>query len=313
MNPLVSIIIPTYNRAHLIGETLDSVLAQTYTNWECIVVDDGSSDNTDEVIKQFIENDKRFRYFMRPSAMTKGPSSCRNYGFTVSIGEFIHWFDSDDLYFPCALEEFISFFGEKTDAVVAKLEKIEFGSKKKIGQNSILSNNVIEDYFVGKISFYVCGPLWRKSFLVKQKELFDENIRNLDDWDFNLRMLYQNPTIIYIDSPLMQYRYHENSLSKEIFKLNFVEIMSKFRAMEKHLDLIQKNRKSNLFALKTYYKNRCKFVLRMALLQKHDKRSFFFYKLVTQQLKLFDFTGVIKTILGYISYIFLGKGYVFFK
>ncbi len=60
-NPLVSIIIPTYNRAHLIHETLDSVLAQTYTNWECIVVDDGSSDNTEEVLESYINKDFRFQ------------------------------------------------------------------------------------------------------------------------------------------------------------------------------------------------------------------------------------------------------------
>ena len=65
-NPLVSIIIPTYNRAHLIGETLDSVLAQTYQNWECIIVDDGSSDNTDDVVNDYVKKDPRFKYYYRP-------------------------------------------------------------------------------------------------------------------------------------------------------------------------------------------------------------------------------------------------------
>ena len=65
-NPLVSIIIPTYNRAHLIKETLDSVLTQTYTNWECIIVDDGNSDNTEEVINSYIAKDQRFKYCHRP-------------------------------------------------------------------------------------------------------------------------------------------------------------------------------------------------------------------------------------------------------
>ena len=62
-SPLISIIIPTYNRAHIIGETLDSIIAQTYTNWECIVVDDGSSDNTAEVMAKYIVKDSRFRYY----------------------------------------------------------------------------------------------------------------------------------------------------------------------------------------------------------------------------------------------------------
>src|SRR5690554_5799485 len=99
-NPLVSIIIPTFNRAHLIGETLDSVLAQTYHNWECIVVDDGSTDNTDEVMAEYIAKDARFQYHHRPAVKSKGANACRNYGFEKSKGAYIQWFDSDDLMHP---------------------------------------------------------------------------------------------------------------------------------------------------------------------------------------------------------------------
>ncbi|WP_372938266.1 glycosyltransferase family 2 protein, partial [Seonamhaeicola sp.] len=87
--PLVSIIIPTYNRAHLIGETLDSVLAQTYTHWECIVVDDGSSDHTSQVVATYCKNDARFQYHQRPLDRPKGANACRNYGFELSKGEYI--------------------------------------------------------------------------------------------------------------------------------------------------------------------------------------------------------------------------------
>ena len=75
--PLVSIIIPTYNRAHLIGETLDSVVAQTYLNWECIIVDDGSSDNTDEVVGKYVEKDPLLNHFKT------------NIVFTIGRGNFI--------------------------------------------------------------------------------------------------------------------------------------------------------------------------------------------------------------------------------
>lgn len=84
--PLVSIIIPTYNRAHLIGETLDSVLAQIYTNWECIVVDDGSTDSTAELLAFYVEKDSRFQYHHRPKDRLKGANACRNYGFELSRG-----------------------------------------------------------------------------------------------------------------------------------------------------------------------------------------------------------------------------------
>src|SRR5690606_13724900 len=102
--PLVSIIIPTYNRAHLISETLDSVLAQTYTHWECIVVDDGSNDMTDAVLKAYCQNDSRFSYYKRPLYIKKGPSACRNFGYEKSNGAFIQWFDSDDKMHPEKLQ-----------------------------------------------------------------------------------------------------------------------------------------------------------------------------------------------------------------
>jgi glycosyltransferase involved in cell wall biosynthesis len=95
--PLVSIIIPTFNRAHLIGETLDSVLTQTYTNWECIVVDDGSTDETDNLVTDFCKRDHRFQYHHRPSDGPKGANACRNFGFEVSKGEYIQLLDSDDV------------------------------------------------------------------------------------------------------------------------------------------------------------------------------------------------------------------------
>src|SRR5690554_568349 len=97
MKEEVSIIIPFYNRAHLIGETLDSIIAQTYTHWECIVVDDGSTDNTEEVVSAYVDKDSRFQFYHRPDTHKPGGNGARNYGFSLSKGEYINWFDSDDL------------------------------------------------------------------------------------------------------------------------------------------------------------------------------------------------------------------------
>ena len=97
VNPLVSIIIPSYNRAHLIGETLDSVLAQTYQNWECIVVDDGSTDATASVVAAYLKKDARFQYHQRPENRSKGGNAARNYGLEISRGNFLFFLDSDDL------------------------------------------------------------------------------------------------------------------------------------------------------------------------------------------------------------------------
>ncbi|TXE17118.1 glycosyltransferase family 2 protein [Psychroserpens burtonensis] len=83
-SPLVSIIIPTFNRADLIGETLDSVLTQTYANWECLVGDDGSTDGTEEVLQNYVLKDIGFQYFKRPDTHLAGGNGARNYGFQFS-------------------------------------------------------------------------------------------------------------------------------------------------------------------------------------------------------------------------------------
>lgn len=95
--PLVSIIIPSFNRENLIGKTIDSILEQTYTNWECIIVDDGSTDATKSLVQTYCKKDPRIQYFDRPNTKPKGANSCRNFGFEKSSGRYLQWLDSDDL------------------------------------------------------------------------------------------------------------------------------------------------------------------------------------------------------------------------
>ncbi len=99
--PIVSIIIPSYNRAHLIGETLASVAAQTLTDYEVLVIDDGSKDNTEDVLRPWCEQDSRIRYVKQANG---GVSAARNHGLRLAQGEFIAFLDSDDLWSPWKLE-----------------------------------------------------------------------------------------------------------------------------------------------------------------------------------------------------------------
>jgi len=101
---LFSIIMPTYNRATMIAKAIESVINQTYTNWELIIIDDGSSDNTAEIINSY--NDSRVKYFFREN---RGKSVARNTGIDNSVGEFIAFLDDDDYYLP----EFLSKFYDK--------------------------------------------------------------------------------------------------------------------------------------------------------------------------------------------------------
>ncbi|MFL1012230.1 glycosyltransferase family 2 protein [Flavisericum labens] len=104
MDKKISIIIPTYNRGYLIGETLDSILAQTYSHWECIVIDDGSTDNTQTTVAEYLKKDDRFNLVSRPNRTLKGPSASRNYGIELSKGDYLLFFDDDDILHPLNLE-----------------------------------------------------------------------------------------------------------------------------------------------------------------------------------------------------------------
>ena len=108
----VSIIIPTFNSSKYLKATLKSVLSQTYANWECIIIDDGSTDDTILILKEYASKDSRFKWFFRPSSKPKGPSSARNYGLERVNGEFVVFFDSDDLLLETCLENRIAFAKE---------------------------------------------------------------------------------------------------------------------------------------------------------------------------------------------------------
>ena len=130
--PLISVVIPAYNAEQFLDETLESVLSQTYENWECIIVNDGSTDNTEEIAKKWCEKDTRFRYFYKENS---GTSDTRNLGIKKARGEYIAFLDADDLYMPNFLDVCLENLVEKdVDLVAPKM--LEFWD---------VQNEVIED------------------------------------------------------------------------------------------------------------------------------------------------------------------------
>lgn len=311
MKPLISIVIPTYNRAQLLVETLDSILAQTYLNWECIIIDDESTDNT-EVAIAFYLKDNRFQYYKKPNNRPKGANACRNYGLEVSKGKWVKWFDSDDVMLPDLLENQYNAI-DNEDVSVCRILKYNFVTSNALASNQIQSQNLIEDYLTNKIAFYVSGPLWKRTFLEKQKFLFDETISNLDDWDFNLRMLYASPRIVFVDEALILYRIHKDSLSHEVGKLNREEIKSEFKAREKHIELLNHNKLVDSSILKIYMIIRYRFMLREALVAANDIKYYLLQKLLKMQLDVLNIKGICKTIFGFILFSIFNKGYKFLK
>jgi len=215
METMISIIIPTYNRAHLIGETLDSVLAQTYKNWECIVVDDGSIDYTSELLELYTKKDSRIQYHHRPIDRKKGANACRNYGFELSKGEYIQWLDSDDILHFNYLEEKIRFIlNVSVDVVISNTEC--FYDKERstyVVFNNLSSNDrLLIDYITGKINLNTQSVLWKKKAVCRFD--YNENIMRAQDLDFHFRILKEmNIKAGFIEKSLVFIRIHDQSLS----------------------------------------------------------------------------------------------------
>ena len=182
-----------------------------------------------------------------------------------------------------------------------------------IKENIISSKNLIEDYLIGNVTFYISGPLWKRIFLEKQNQLFDESLTNLDDWDFNLQMLYQKPNITYVNEVLILYRIHGNSLSQEIGKCNFKEVQSEFEARRKHILFLMFKKNISLEIFKKFIVSRNKYFLREALLAKNNHAFSLFLNLLLTQVLSLDFKGLIRSFLGYFGLKFFKRGYNFFK
>jgi glycosyltransferase involved in cell wall biosynthesis len=128
MSYLISVIVPCYNQAHFLDETLNSILNQSYTNWECIIVNDGSPDDTENVVKNGTNKDHRFKYISKENG---GLSSARNCGLEVAKGDFIQFLDSDDLLSSDKFQKSIDAI-EKEGAEVVITNFIRF--KKNLNQ-----------------------------------------------------------------------------------------------------------------------------------------------------------------------------------
>ncbi len=214
---LVSIIIPTYNRAHLIGETLDSILAQTYPHWECIIVDDASTDSTAEIVEAYVLKDSRFRYYHRPTDRPKGASVCRNYGFELSEGDYLQWLDSDDIIGPNKIHVQLTALEENEDGAVAICKWAEFVAD--IADSKIYNNLKVYDNFYnmelfiealsrsgGFLPFH--AYFFRKELVHKSGLWLDELLVN-QDGEFLTRLILKTRKIIYCDECLVYYRKSE--------------------------------------------------------------------------------------------------------
>lgn len=212
--PLVSIIVPAYNAEKYIEETVVSALRQTYRNIEMIVVDDGSTDHTAEIVKTLAVRDRRLAYTYQKN---QGQSAARNAGIARAAGGYVAFLDADDLFLPKKIEEQVRHLEENRDCGVSYCKIYHFYGDQK---------NKLYYFDVGHPSGYLFGELLRKNFinplsvLVRKKFLdkygaFEPSFRRVDEQYLWLKLSHRGVKFCYLDRMLAYYRIHEASLSNE--------------------------------------------------------------------------------------------------
>lgn len=209
--PLVSIIIPTYNYGAHIAEAIESCLRQTHPNLEIIVVDDGSTDNTAEAVAALsATNPGRIRYLRQDNA---GAAAARNRGMAEARGEFITFLDSDDLLTPDAIEVRLRALRENPDIGVVLTEKYNrYGDRREFKPRhraDIVSDRMYELLLTSGMSSAATTMLARTE--LARRSSFPENIRTGQDTAYLAKLLFQAKACI-LARPTMECRYHEGSL-----------------------------------------------------------------------------------------------------
>lgn len=265
-NPLVTILLTTYNRAHLIGETLDSILAQTYKNWECIIIDDNSKDNTSTVVLSVMDKDHRFQFYKKPNEIPQGLPSSRNIGIKKAKGKFLVFFDDDDIVHPQLLEICIKEFFKNRSIDFVHYQKRSFQNKfiyssmekVKDYHTEILKDNIYENVIVGELALASCTVVWKTNLL--QNNLFNQDLMYAEEWECYSRILITNNSIrgIKVNIPLYYNRKHQESNTGEFWSNNPVRLESYILAHQLICELLLSKNKisaklANYFIQKSYH------------------------------------------------------------
>lgn len=220
MTKQISIIIPTYNRAHLITETLNSLVQQSYEHWECIVIDDHSEDNTQEVVEEFVVKDARFQYYERPDEKPKGANACRNYGIEKSSSEYIILLDSEDFLSKECLKDRVAAIEKhpEKDALIFTMERFparedQSNTINKDPKQQPDTITYLKMFLAHQLPWAITCPIWKKEALSAIGGL-DESLQRLQDVDLAIRLLLNNVQVERIQKTDCFYKIDETGDAK---------------------------------------------------------------------------------------------------
>jgi len=233
----VSIIIPVFNYGFVIAETLRNLLEQTHENWEAIIVDDGSTDNSREIIQDFVTRDARFRYFYQEN---QGVSVARNLGIAQAKGDFYQFLDGDDLLSPAKLSLQLQHFASNPELDISYTDSYYFHHDDP----TFLSPNIEMDgrqwmhrlqgkgyetvwSLIDQNIAVISSPLLRASVL-ESGIRFRDGAVFLEDWEFWLRLAFADFTFHYLENPeaFTSIRLHTKSVTNRYLKLMKEEVLA---------------------------------------------------------------------------------------
>jgi glycosyltransferase involved in cell wall biosynthesis len=271
--PNVSVIIISYNRGPLIGRSIKSVLKQTYQNYEIIIVDDSSIDNTESIVKKYIEKDSRVTYTRHSQNM--GISKARNTGIRLARGNFVAFQDSDDEWLPEKLEiqvEAFKQYSPKLGMVYSDMWKIVNGVKESFYSPIFmpLDSNIYEKALDFKVKNIGIGTTLIRKNVFQQVGLFDEKLNCLEDLEFFIR-LTKNFYFFHINKPLINYYLSGKNIS---LNLHLITDSQKI-ILEKHFEDIRKD----VHILSNRYLD----IAKSYFLQGDDKKGLSYFKIALKK------------------------------
>lgn len=210
----VSIVLPTYNRAHILKRAVDSILAQTYPYFELLIIDDGSTDGTKELIESY--QDDRIRYYY--AGLNQGAAAARNFGIARAECDYIAFEDSDDMWYPAKLEKQMHALKQAGEAVGFVYHKISYDMGN--GYCAILpaetlpaekkSGDIYAQLFYDNL--VPCPAILAKRTCIEAAEGFDTDLRALEDYDFALKMA-KHFQAVFLDEVLLEAAYSNSGVS----------------------------------------------------------------------------------------------------
>jgi glycosyltransferase involved in cell wall biosynthesis len=215
MSSFFSIIIPCYNQAIYLPDCLNSLLEQSYTDWEAIVVNDGSSDSTNEVARDFCNKDPRIKLIEKVNG---GLSSARNVGIKNARGNRFIFLDADDYFYPNYLLEINNAIKNSDDLTIVQSGYTYITEDKKYLLKSVNPSpkeNLIPEILTSSLG--PCHTICITKELCKKAGWFDENLKSVEDWDYWIRVAKSGAKYLAIKKPLVYYRYAKNSMSRNAF------------------------------------------------------------------------------------------------